>query len=511
MSGPTPPGITVTGGAAGTRACTEALVAIAGRLERAADHLEDAAAALGEVTRSARDTATLSPATAAQLAAEAVPLRSRWGGLRARADAARVTACDLRTAAQVYARAELDASAALRAAVAVTGAAIGEQGPVAALVALQAAVLGGSVAGLGLLQIRLLRSTPTPAGLMLRWVSQDRFRDLDGPAGFVARSLGGPGTLPNDVGLPHADSVRIGVLGLAAMLRALLPGRQPFTLDPVPDAAGLIRIGGRAATMLGGTPMPGLVVAPVVGHGPQKRVTAPCDTADLLRDVNDLYSATPGTVGVRSLDHADGTRSWVVTIPGTQSMSLTDGPVPTDMASNLDMVAGRTSAMSEVVIQSMLQAGVGPNEAVALAGHSQGGLTAMQVAADPRVVAGFSVAVVVTAGSPVAGMSLPAGVQALHLEHVQDFVPALDGAANPAVGNRTTVVRDLAAGGKPDRAAALSIEGSHELSAYVRTAELADGGHPSVQRFDEALASVLGDGTAEVADRRFVGARTSVP
>ncbi len=491
------PGITVIGGAAGTRACTDALEAIAGRLERAARHLDDAAASLDRVLRLSRDTATWSPATAARLAAEAAPLRTRWGGLRARAAAAHDTARDLRTAAEVYRRAEADAAGAVRAAVVVAGSAIGEQGPLAALLAVELSVFGGVAAGLALLQARLLRAAPSPVGLALRWLSQERFA-----SGFVARSLRGSGPLP-ELGPPHADTLQVGVLGLAAMLRALLPGRQPITLDPIPDAAGLFGFGGR---LLGGPQLPGLAVAPAVGV--KERGAAPRGTADVLRDIDDLYSATPGTVGVQRLDHADGTRSWVVTIPGTQSMGF-GGPVPTDMASNLDAVSGRPSAMSEVVIQAMLRAGVGPDEAVALAGHSQGGLTAMQVAADPRVAAGFSVAAVVTAGAPVAGMSLPAGVQALHLEHLQDGVTALDGAHNPGVANRTTLVRDLGAGDKADRAAALSIAGSHELPGYVRTAELAERStHPSVQRFDEALASVLGDGTAAVTDLRFVGVRT---
>ena len=510
MTEPGPRGVEVTGGAAGTRACTEALRAIAARVERAGRHLDAAAARAEGLARSVDETASWSPHTAAAVCAGAAQLLSPWGGLRVRADEAHETARNLRTTAEIYASAELDATGAVRAVAIVGGHAIGEQGPLAALVALELAVLGTVVAGVGLAQARLLSRTPIPLGLMLRWLGDERFAGLAGPLGFVSRSLGGPGLLPEGLGFPHSGSAEIGVSGLVALLRALLPGRQPLTLDPLPQTAGLVRLGGSAATLLGGTPLPGLVVAPAAS--PPSRTagrTVPRSTADVLREVDELYSAAPGTVGVQSLDHADGTRSWVVTIPGMQDMGLTDGPVPTDNATNLDLVAGRPSAMSEVVIRSMLQAGVGPDEAVLLAGHSQGGMVALQVASDPRVISGFAVTAVVTAGSPVGGMSLPKGVQALHLEHVQDLVTALDGAPNPDQANRTTLVRDLGAGDKADRVAALSIAAPHEMTTYVRTAEVADAStHPSVRRFDDALGQVLGDGTADIESRWYVGART---
>lgn len=505
-----PPGIEVTGGAGGTRACTEALLAIAERMERAGGHLDAAAIQADRLARSVEETATWSPGTAAAVCAEASPLLSTWGGLRVRATEANEVAAHLRTTAEIYSRAELDATGALRLAAIVAGGAIGEQGPLAALLAMELAALGAIGAGFTLLQARLLSHTPTPVGLVLRWLGSERFSGLDGPLGFVSRSLGGPGLLPEGLGPPPSDSLAIGVSGLAALLRALLPGRQRLTLDPLPETAALLRLGGHAATLLGGTPLPGLVVAPSAkSPSPKAGRSAPRSTADLLREVDELYAAPPGTVGVQSLDHADGTRSWVVTIPGTQDMGLTDGPVPTDNATNLDLIAGRPSVMSEVVISSMLQAGVGPDEAVVLAGHSQGGMTAMQVAADPRVVAGFSVTTVVTAGSPVGGMRLPKGVEALHLEHLQDGVTALDGTPNPDRLNRTTLVRDLGAGDKLDRAAARSISAPHEAATYVRTAKaVSTSSHPSVRRFDEALGQVLGDGTAKVSSRWFVGART---
>ena len=190
----------MTGGAGGTRACAEALLDIAVRVERAGRHLDAAAARAEGLARSVEETAAWSPHTAAAVCAEASPLLSPWRGLRVRADEAHETALHLRTSAEIYASAELDATGALRAVAIAAGHGIGEQGPLAALVALELVALGTVVAGVGLAQARLLSRTPTPAGLLLRWLGDERFAGRPGPLGFVSRSLGGPGLLPDGLG-----------------------------------------------------------------------------------------------------------------------------------------------------------------------------------------------------------------------------------------------------------------------------------------------------------------------
>ena len=506
-------GMRVVGGVGGTRVCLEALAATAARVERAGRHLEAAAVRAEAVARQVDRSASWSPPTAALVRDEAAPLLSSWGGLRDRAARAHETAADLRATARLYATADLDATRALRRAGIAVGGVIGETGPIGVLVATEVTAIGLVAAGTLLIGLRLLRHTNTPHGLTLRWLGHERFRRMDGPAGFVARTLGGPGLLPEELGPPSAEATEVVVPGLAAMVRSLSPGRQPASADPVPDAARRARVLGQLCALLGGTPLPGLAVEPVVVgrsvQGPRAAPPVPRSTADLLRAVDDLYESPAGTIGVQSLDHADGTRSWVVAVPGTQHPALGDGAVPTDMGTNLDLISGAPSDMTEAVIRAMHQAGVGPDEVVALAGHSQGGMTVVQVAADPRVVAGFSVTTVLTAGSPVGGMRVPEGVQALHLEHLQDQVVATDGTPNPDAANRTTVVRDLGASGdRADRRAGASLGGAHDLDTYIRTAEhTRDVAHASVQRFDDALARVLGDGTAVVQDHRFVASR----
>jgi len=142
-------------------------------------------------------------------------------------------------------------------------------------------------------------------------------------------------------------------------------------------------------------------------------------------------------------------------------------------------------------------------------------MAAMRVAA--RTSDMFTVSAVVTAGSPVGDMPLADGIQALHLEHTHDYVPALDGMPSPDAANRTTVIRDLAASPPADGSGPASsllarlvdpIRRSHALPEYIRTAEqVAVLRDRSVQSYAEAVASVLGDGTAEVTEQRYVAVR----
>jgi pimeloyl-ACP methyl ester carboxylesterase len=59
------------------------------------------------------------------------------------------------------------------------------------------------------------------------------------------------------------------------------------------------------------------------------------------------------------------------------------------------------------VLQAMREAGIQPGEDVMLMGHSQGGITAMALAADDAVRAEFDVTTVFTGGSPAGRFDLP--------------------------------------------------------------------------------------------------------
>lgn len=233
-----------------------------------------------------------------------------------------------------------------------------------------------------------------------------------------------------------------------------------------------------------------------LGH-PGLAVSQPSTTnlEGLVEGIGELYpkeGADPGTVRVDRMVAPDGSVSWQVFIPGTQTADAPwGGQTPNDWASNLQIYARQESAASAAVIAAMRTAGVGTGEPVLLAGHSQGGLVAADLAARAEVQAEFSIDSVVSVGAPVSHIDVPEGVAALHLEHTDDLVAGVDDGANPISGNRTTVRRDVTA----DRAGWWPPGGvweSHDVPAYTETARLADAStDPAVRNWFTASAAML--------------------
>ncbi|WP_043499636.1 alpha/beta hydrolase [Georgenia sp. SUBG003] len=174
-----------------------------------------------------------------------------------------------------------------------------------------------------------------------------------------------------------------------------------------------------------------------------------------------------GAVEILRTTTSDGTRHWTVVIPGTQD-PWAGGENPMDNETNLRAVAGLRTDMAIGVAAAMHQAGIARGEPVALVGHSQGGLVAARLAADPVLGREFRISTVLTAGSPVATVKVPSGVEVLSLEHVQDPVVGLDGAPNEPVPNHVTV----AVG---DATPPSALGDAHRLPGYRTAADLLPG------------------------------------
>ena len=198
---------------------------------------------------------------------------------------------------------------------------------------------------------------------------------------------------------------------------------------------------------------------------------------------------TGGDIDVRivtSTGPGGGTRrSVVVDIPGTKNWSLS--PIesdPTSMGTNLRAAAGAKTTYGAGVIMALRRAGVSRTEPVLLVGHSQGGMVALGVAGEVRRSGEFDVTHVVTAGSPIGRLPVPAGVQVLAVENDGDVVPHLDGADNPDRANETTVRvhRDTGA-----------LLANHDLSrSYVPAAADIDAtDDPSVRAYIRGLEPFL--------------------
>ena len=148
-----------------------------------------------------------------------------------------------------------------------------------------------------------------------------------------------------------------------------------------------------------------------------------------------------GVISIQRVEHADGRVSWVVYVPGTTEWTVGDGE-PQDLLTNLEGVGGTPTAMESAVITAMRQAGIQPGEEVALYGHSQGGITVSNIAADPAIQDRYNITTVLTAGSPTAGAAIPDDVHALHLENAGDAVPGLDAAPTPTGPHRQVAMLD---------------------------------------------------------------------
>jgi hypothetical protein len=316
-----------------------------------------------------------------------------------------------------------------------------------------------------------------------------RLLDLMGEHGTVTEHVlaGVPGFV-NGVLLP-APMLLPGTPLLPGTL--LLPGTS---LRDVPGTAALV---GRLGAVVPGLREPARVEVQLHRGRP---VRPPRDLGEITARVASCYptdqaaggaagGVAGGTATVR-VDQVIGPgrrRAWVVAIPGQQEMSLRGGSNPFDLAGDVHAMARRDTAARQSVLAAMRVAGIPPGEPVLLAGHSQGGMVAAGLAADPAVRERYRVTHVLTVGSPIAEYRVPDDVQVLAVEHADDAVPRLDGRANPDRSGWVTVQRTVHDPGTPADAAA-----AHDLDAYRRTVELVDhSADPSLRAYRSGLEPFL--------------------
>ncbi len=175
--------------------------------------------------------------------------------------------------------------------------------------------------------------------------------------------------------------------------------------------------------------------------------------------------------------------SWIVDIPGTKDWQIDPStrPALNDAASNLELMAGIENARVEALTRALADAGVAPDQPVMLVGHSQGGMVAVRAAQE--LAGRLSVTHVVTAGSPVGGMTAPDGVQVLSLENRNDVVPHTDGRENEDDDEHVTVLFDHSGG---------TIGENHGTgTAYLPAARALDlSADPSVRAWLEGAAGL---------------------
>ena len=190
-------------------------------------------------------------------------------------------------------------------------------------------------------------------------------------------------------------------------------------------------------------------------------------SADLIEHIVDMHGGDANNGEIAIEEHVttgeDGTqtRSWTVDIRGTQSFGA-GKKGPQDMLTNFQGVGGMASDQLYAIQKAMDDAGIAPGEAVEFAGHSQGGIMAAQLAANPSVRSRYNVVSVVTAGSPTATIA-PTDVPVLSYENSGDIVPGLDGYATHGENVTTVMFHDYEA----TCDASDPVPCSHSASVYV--------------------------------------------
>lgn len=488
-------GLSVRGGRGGVTADLVDLRRTADELDRSGDVLRSLAERVGRLATSGDllASAALSPGSAAAAGALLADAAFGPSGLLPQGLAVEAAARGLRFVAEAFetrdeaVAAWTDAREAAggyllgRAALPLTGAGVG-----VALLAFQAHlaeesatvgwdVLGGLVRGELSVDEALDQLRHVPAG-----AAEDLGQDALGAL--------------NALLMAHpelTDTLAGGGPGLTrGLLDGVLPGLSAVELlgVPLPDTfeevtAGIIDLGGLAGGFDDSRPV-------TIGPSEVVRGTVPTGIGEIFlgqAELSHRVAPDPTRSAVRIVEVAtpDGGTAYVVQIPGTQEWGLTAGSDPSDLTTNLTLEAHHDAALLDGVAAAMRQAGIGPEDPVMLTGHSQGGIAAAAFAASSEHAGDFAITHVVTGGSPIARIPIPASVQVLSLEHLQDPVPRLEGDPNPDRPNHTTVLRDL-------DGIATSPVGAHASDHYADTGDLVmTSDDPSIVAFRESSAHFL--------------------
>lgn len=222
--------------------------------------------------------------------------------------------------------------------------------------------------------------------------------------------------------------------------------------------------------------------------------------AGLLARLRELDADGHGRIEVVQVENG-GRRAFVVIIPGTQTGGEPPGGSnPLDEAGIAEALGYGSEHVNAAVLSALHQAGAVKGDQVVAVGYSQGGAHAMNLSSDKAFLAEFDLKYVLTAGSPVGGITPQPGITSLHLEHRQDWVPGSDGTPNPDTRDRVTVTltgREVTPPGEDP-----GLGPGHKLANYESGAKAVSASEaPSLVANTAVLAGVLGAGGAGTASR----------
>ncbi|MFC8304246.1 hypothetical protein ACFUCV_11235 [Specibacter sp. NPDC057265] len=302
--------------------------------------------------------------------------------------------------------------------------------------------------------------------------------------------------------------------GLRGQGTAGIGGKPPFLLRTLLDHANLTRPGTLSVRAVpvqewGGAGLVRPLQSPAAGPLAVAPAGQPWNMEATFQSVlagsNDAYSYPPGSIGVVQIPRPDGSKVWVVHLPGTEDWSTLDSSNPFDMEGNLEALTAAHQArfrQQEVIVQELIMAalqaaGALPGEDVLLTGHSGGGIHAAAAAASPAFLATVNVRMIVIAGAPAGNAQVPAGIAVVGLENEHDLVTAADFHTPPAHKNWVTATshRPAVTGGAVE-----VVKQAHSMENYLHDAALLDhSDDPAVRAAKQTLEKLLGVGAAGAA------------
>lgn len=215
----------------------------------------------------------------------------------------------------------------------------------------------------------------------------------------------------------------------------------------------------------------------------QSGLVAPGDLAQIIANTNQTYGdKQTGEVSMSVVGNPP--TGVIVNIPGTELWGPGAGDNPMDLTGNaLQAGPNGWSAGSEATADAIAQLyadhGIPPGTPLMLNGHSQGGMIAASLAANPEFAAHYNLTNVMTYGSPVDNYAVPSSVNQLNLQHCADVVPKIDlGGAALGPG-----------GGGPEHATTITLDspGAHPFDV---------GTNHSGAEYQESVAAQLQDPTS---------------
>lgn len=218
------------------------------------------------------------------------------------------------------------------------------------------------------------------------------------------------------------------------------------------------------------------------------------DLSDLVAmsrelDQTSVPKETAGQVMIAEVEGLAGGKTYVVTLPGTTSLDSLENPF--SMTGIAEGMLHGSPHVAQATMESLEAVGAPAGSRIILNGYSQGGIHAANLAGNEALRSRYDVSQIVTVGSPVASIEIPEDVKALHIEHIDDAVPASDGARNPATPNRVTAY--LSGYANPDDHLALDPLSAHRLENYhLQSKQLTFDDSPGTVEANAALAGAAG-------------------